>query len=112
MEEAREVENVGPEEHAPGGACSQWEAKEVFERGGSHAPPQPACVVGFRGGGEERAGENHSGEGGHQEAMDGGEGAEGDRAAAPEEVEEEVEGEGGGDIGSNGGYEKGPCGAP
>ena len=112
MEEAREVEDVGPEEDAPGGARAEWEAEEPLE-GGLGAAPEPAGVSDFGGGGEEDPGEDGGGDEGHGEAVEGWQGAEGDGGAtAEEEGEEEVEGEGEEDVEGDGGEEEEPRGAP
>lgn len=72
MEESGEVEDVRPEEHAPGGPRTQGEAEEPLERGGPGPPPRPPCVTDLRGGGEECPGENGGGDEGHAERVRGG----------------------------------------
>lgn len=63
MEEAREVEDVRPKEHAPRWASADGEAKEPLQCcGGFSAPPEPAGVAYFGGGGEEDADEDDGGE--------------------------------------------------
>ncbi|KAK9164072.1 hypothetical protein Syun_004974 [Stephania yunnanensis] len=64
VEEAGEVEEVGPEEDAAGGAGAEWEAEEPLEWGGA-APPEPSSVADFGGGGEEEAEEDEGREEGH-----------------------------------------------
>lgn len=59
VEEAREVEGVGPEEDASGGARAEGEAEEPLEgRGGLGAAPEPSRVPDLGGGGEEDADED------------------------------------------------------
>lgn len=70
VEEPREVEHVGPEEDAAGGACAERETEEPLEGSGGFAPPpEPPRVTDLRGGGEEDSGENSGGENGHEEAV-------------------------------------------
>ena len=83
VEETREIENVGPEEHAPAGARAQREAEEPLKRRRRpRPPPEPARVSDLRRRGEENAGENEGGDQGHGEAVDGRDWAEWQRTAA------------------------------
>ncbi|KAI3412342.1 Hexosyltransferase [Psidium guajava] len=112
VEEAGEVEGVGPEEDAAGGAGAEREAEEPLERRRPGAAPQPLGIADLGGGGEEGPREDSGGEEGHEEAVEGRGGADGDGASAQEEEEEEVEKEGEGEVEGDGGDEEGPCGAP
>lgn len=104
VEEAREVESVGPEEDAARGANTEWETKEPLERGGSCAPQEPLCVTDLGAGREKHAGENGDWDQWHGEAVDCGDGAKWDGTATPEDFENEVEGNCSGNIGGHGGY--------
>lgn len=72
MEESREVEGVRPEEDGAGGTSSERETEEPFERSRSGSTPEPPCAADLGGGGEEHAEEDDDGDGGHGEAVDGG----------------------------------------
>lgn len=112
VEEAGEVEGVGPEEDAARGAGAEGEAEEPLERGRlGAAGEEPAGVADLGGGGEEGAGEDGGGEEGHGEGVEGGDGAEGDGLGAGQEGEEEVEREGEEEVERDGGEEEGPGGA-
>lgn len=91
MEEAREVEGVGPEENPAGGASPEGKTEEPLEWRGLRAAPEPSRVADLGEGGEEDAGEDRGGGEGHGEGVEGGEGPEGDGSAAAGEVEDEVE---------------------
>lgn len=83
VEETREVENVGPEEHAPAGASAEREAQEPLKRRRSpRPPPEPTSVSDLRRRGEENAGENDGGDQRHGEAVDGWDWAQWQRTAA------------------------------
>lgn len=69
MKEAREVEDVGPEEDSAGGACTERETEEPLERGLGPVP-EPPRLFDFRGGGEQNSGEDGGGDEGHGEEMD------------------------------------------
>ncbi|GER31020.1 P-loop containing nucleoside triphosphatehydrolases superfamily protein [Striga asiatica] len=93
VREPGEVEGVGPEEDAAGGAGAEGEAEEPLEGGGAAAAEEPPRVADLGGGGEGGAGEYCGGGEGHEEGVGGGEEAEGEGEA---EEEEEAEGGGGG----------------
>lgn len=89
MEEAGEVENVWPEEHAAGGAGAEGEAEQPLEwRFGP--PPEPPGVSYFCDGWEEDSGEYDGGEESQSQAVKGRERTQWDGMAAAEEAEEEV----------------------
>lgn len=99
VEETREVIDVRPEEHAPGGARAEGETEEPLERGGAGSAPQPPRVADLGGGGEEAPGEDGGGDERHRQGVDGGERPEGDGAAVSENEERKiVENHGGGDV--------------
>lgn len=83
VQEAGEVEDVGPEEDPTGGAGPEGEAEEPLE-GGLGAPPEPAGVADLCGSGEEDSDEDGGGDEGHREAVEGGEGAEVEGSGAEE----------------------------
>ena len=59
MEETREVENVGPEEHAPAGARAKQEAEETLKRRRRFSSsPEPASGSDLRRHSEENASVN------------------------------------------------------
>lgn len=61
VEEAGEVEDVGPEEDSPRGTRAEGEAEEPLERGGGlGAAPEPASLADFSFCGKEHADENDS----------------------------------------------------
>ncbi|KAK1554759.1 hypothetical protein Q3G72_016903 [Acer saccharum] len=98
VEEPGEIENVRPEEDAPGGARAKWETEEPLEGCCLCSAPEPPCVANLGGGGEADAHENDSGDQRDDEAVDGRDRAERDTAASTENKgEEEVE-DGGGDY--------------
>ena len=102
VEETREVENVGPEEHAPAGARAQREAQEPLKRRRRpRPPPEPARVSDLRRRGKENAGENDGGDQRHGEAVDGRDWAEWQRTAAFDQQQYEVEGGGEYDVGGD-----------
>ncbi|KAA8531796.1 hypothetical protein F0562_006487 [Nyssa sinensis] len=92
VEESGEVEDIGPEEDPTGRAGTQGEAKEPLEWG-LGAPPEPAGLADFYGGGEEDTGEDRGGNECHGQAMESRDRTERDGAtvAAEDEAEEEVE---------------------
>lgn len=110
VEEAGEVENVGPEEDATGGAGAEREAQEPLEWRRPGAAPEPPGVADLGGRGEEGPRKDSGGEEGHEKAVEGRCGADRDGAAAREE--EEVEEEGEGEVEGDGGGEEGPGGSP
>ncbi|KAF3663095.1 hypothetical protein FXO38_10805 [Capsicum annuum] len=113
VEEAREVEDIGPKEHASRRTRAERETEEPLESGGFAPPPEPTSFPDFSGGGEEDSGEYGEGDEGHGEGVDGGDRAERERTAvAEEEEEEEMEEDGEEDVGSYGGEEEGPRVAP
>lgn len=75
-------------------------------------PPEPARVADLGEGREEDAEEYGGGGESHGEGMKRRDGAEGDGTAAAEEVEDEVEDEGGGVVEGDGVDEEGPSGSP
>ncbi|KAA8537673.1 hypothetical protein F0562_027337 [Nyssa sinensis] len=93
MEEAREVEDVGPEEDAPGGTRAEGEAEKPLEWGFG-AVPEPSGVANLGVGGGEDADEDGGGDESHGEAVEGRDGAEWDGSASAEEEEDEREREG------------------
>lgn len=110
VEETGEVEDVGPKEDAPRWARAEGEAEEPLKWGGFRAAPEPPGVADLGGCGEEDAGEDGGRYQGHGEAVNSGDGSQGDGTATVEE--EEVEKEREGDVGGDGGEKEGPGGAP
>ncbi|KAF7817551.1 hypothetical protein G2W53_031520 [Senna tora] len=114
VEEAREVEDVGPEEDRARGTSSKWEAEEPFEGSGSGSgsTPEPAGMADFGVSGEEDAKEDEEREDGHEKAVDGRDGAQGDATTPTPHTEEQVEQEGGDHVGGDGVDQEVPGGAP
>ncbi|KAD4888052.1 hypothetical protein E3N88_20125 [Mikania micrantha] len=82
-------EDVRPEKDPTRGTRAQREAQEPLKRCRVGPSPEPSGIADLGGGGEEDASEYGGRDEGHEEGVNGGDGAEGYRTAAT--VEEEVE---------------------
>lgn len=91
MEEAIEVENVGPKEYASRRTRAEREIEKPLECGGFAPSPELVSFVDFSGSGEEDSTEYSKGDESHGEGVDGGDWAEKERKAVAEEEEEEME---------------------
>lgn len=112
MEEAGEVEEVGPEEDPPRGSGAEGEAEEPLE-GGLGGAPEPSGVSDLGCGGEKDSGGDGGGDEGHGEAVKGRDGTERYGTARPKKNgEEEVEQRREDQVERDGGEEEGPGGTP